>query len=211
MVSTYSPVKGDDRVGTRDQILDAAAHVMRTRGFARATTKEIARAAGYSEATLYKHFQDKTEIFLEVLHTRVPSFRPLIEELAKRSGSGPLRDNLIATARAAIGFYLDSFPMSASIYAEPALLTAHRTSLSRQGAGPHRPVQALAGYLRAEQQSGRIRPDADPDAGAALLLGACLQYAFLTSFAQRPADPAAIEQYATSIVDTLVTGLTAAA
>ncbi|HEX4258089.1 MAG TPA: helix-turn-helix domain-containing protein, partial [Streptosporangiaceae bacterium] len=45
---------------TRDRILDAATHVMRTRGFARTTTKEIARAAGYSEATLYKHFQDKT-------------------------------------------------------------------------------------------------------------------------------------------------------
>ena len=58
---------------TRDRILDAAAHVMRTRGFARTTTKEIARAAGYSEATLYKHFQDKTDLFLAVLKERLPS------------------------------------------------------------------------------------------------------------------------------------------
>jgi AcrR family transcriptional regulator len=195
-------------VGTRDQILDAAAQVMRTRGFARTTTKEIAKAAGYSEATLYKHFQDKSDLFLAVLHTRLSSFRPFVEELARHPGTGSLRDNLIATARAATEFYLESFPMSASMFSEPALLAAHRTSAARQGAGPHRPVAALATYLRAEQEAGRIRSDADPDAGAALLLGACLQYAFLRNFAQLPADPADIEAYASSIADTLVTGLT---
>ena len=34
---------------TRDAILDGALEVMRTRGLARTTTKEIARAAGFSE------------------------------------------------------------------------------------------------------------------------------------------------------------------
>ena len=43
---------------TRDRMLDAAYTVMRTRGLARATTKEIAREAGFSEAALYKHFED---------------------------------------------------------------------------------------------------------------------------------------------------------
>jgi len=179
-------------VNTRDKILDAAAHVMRTRGFARTTTKEIARAAGYSEATLYKHFQDKTDLFLAVLHAKLPTFRPFAEELARKPGAGSLRDNLAATARAAIEFYRESFPMTASIFAEPDLLAAHRTSAARRGAGPHRPVEA------------------DPDAGAALLLGACLQYAFLLSFAQRELDPQAVEAYAGSLADTLVTGLTTA-
>lgn len=195
-------------MSTRDKILDAAAHVMRTQGFARTTTKEIAKAAGYSEATLYKHFQDKTALFLEVLHARVPSFRPFAEESARGPGEGSLRDNLTATARAAIEFYLDSFPMSASMFAEPELLARHRTSAAQRGAGPHRPVDALAGYLRAEQEAGRIRPEADPDAGAGLLLGACFQYAFLHCFAQRKPDRPAVDAYAISIADTLVTGLT---
>jgi AcrR family transcriptional regulator len=195
-------------VGTRDQILDAAAHVMRTRGFARATTKEIAKAAGFSEATLYKHFQDKTDLFLEVLHTRLPSFRPFVEELAKRPGTGSLLDNMTATAHAAIEFYTESFPMSASLFSEPEMLAAHRTSASRRGAGPHRPGEALTQYLRAEQQAGRVRPDADCAAGAALLLGACLQYAFLTTFSQRTAEPTAVAEFAASVAGTLVTGLT---
>ena len=67
---------------TRDRILDAAAHVMRTLGFARTTTKEIARAAGYSEATLYKHFQDKTDLFLAVLKERLPSLGSTLSALS---------------------------------------------------------------------------------------------------------------------------------
>ena len=50
-----------------------ALHVMPTRGLARTTTKEIARAAGYSEATLYKLFDDKFDLFLCVLAERLPT------------------------------------------------------------------------------------------------------------------------------------------
>src|ERR1700679_3578661 len=105
---------------TRDRILDAAAHVMRTRGFARTTTKEIARAAGFSEATLYKHFQDKTDLFLAVLKERLPSLGPLLRALSADAGAvsgadagagagtGTDRDvagRLAAAARGAIAFY----------------------------------------------------------------------------------------------------------
>jgi AcrR family transcriptional regulator len=43
----------------RVRILDAAHELMLTLGLARTTTKEIARAAGCSEAALYKHFASK--------------------------------------------------------------------------------------------------------------------------------------------------------
>src|SRR5947207_15600890 len=95
-------------MGTRDQILDAAAHVMRTRGLAGATTKEIARAAGYSEATLYKHFRDKAELFIDVLRERLPSLLPLLEEMTARAGTGTLRTNLLEIAHAAVPFYQES-------------------------------------------------------------------------------------------------------
>jgi AcrR family transcriptional regulator len=194
-------------LGTRDQILDAAAHVMRTRGFARTTTKAIAAAAGYSEATLYKHFQDKSDLFLAVLHERLPSFWPFVDELAAAPGAGALRDRLAAIARSAIAFYEESFPMSASLFSEPDLLAAHRAAVSRRDAGPHRPVEAVARYLLAEQQRGRVRSEVDADAAAGLLLGACFQYAFLRCFSQRPLDPEAADAYAASVADTLLTGL----
>jgi AcrR family transcriptional regulator len=213
---------------TRDRILDAAAHVMRTRGFARTTTKEIARAAGYSEATLYKHFQDKTDLFLAVLKERLPSLGSTLSALsagidadagpqagastnghtdANPAASETLTSRLTATARGAIAFYEASFPISASVFSEPELLTAHHAAVTRQGAGPQYPLEALARYLRLEQGRGRIRPGADCDAAASLLLGSCFQYAFLRCFAQLPPDPDAAQAHATTIVTTLLAGL----
>lgn len=61
---------------TRVRLLDAAHHLMLTVGLARATTKEIARAAGCSEAALYKHFASKEELFIQVLTERLPPLRP---------------------------------------------------------------------------------------------------------------------------------------
>ena len=77
----------------------------------------------------------------------------------------------------------------------------------RQGAGPQYPVEALARYLRLEQGRGRIRPGADCDAAASLLLGSCFQYAFLRCFAQLPPDPDAAAGHATAIAATLLAGL----
>lgn len=156
---------------------------MRERGLAHATTKEIAKEAGFSEATLYKHFADKTELFVRVLAERLPAFVPIVANLA--AGQGALLDNLRAVAAAAIGFYADSFPISASIFAEPKVLDAHRAALRRAGSGPHRAVEGVTAYLAAEQEAGRIRADADPASLASLLLGACFQHAFLYQFADR--------------------------
>ncbi len=46
------------------------------------------------------------------------------------------------------------------------------------GTGPHKPIQGLDAYLRAEQKAGRISAGADTYAAASLLLGACSQRAF---------------------------------
>jgi AcrR family transcriptional regulator len=197
-------------MGTRDTILDAAAEIMQTRGLAHATTKEIAKAAGFSEATLYKHFRDKSEIFLDVLRERLPTFSPLVATLNASVGQRDIREALVEVGCNAIAFYYESFPMSASVYSELRLLTQHRSALASRGAGPHRANEGLAGYLRAEQKQGRIAGTAHPDAVAAVLLGACLQYAFLGTFAGQPLDPKAAQSYVDDVVDTLMAALTPA-
>ncbi|MCD0446617.1 TetR/AcrR family transcriptional regulator [Glycomyces sp. A-F 0318] len=164
-------------MGTRDRILDAAASVMRDRGVAHATTKEIARVADCSEALLYKHFPSKTALLLHVLQERMPAFG------AKAvPGEATVEANLEAVARSAARFYLRGFPMMASAVAQPELLAALRDALAEHGAGPGRPVDAVADYLAAEQRLGRVAATADPDAAAALLMGACFQQGFLAYF-----------------------------
>lgn len=163
---------------------------MRTLGFARTTTKEIARASGYSEAMIYKHFPDKTALFLAVLEERLPSFGPLAQELAEDAGDRPVRDRLRALARTAVAFYVASFPISVSIFAEPGLLAARRAALAPLNAGPRHPLTALEDSL---------------------LLGACFQYAFFCCFEQRQPSAGEIDAYAASVTETLLAGIGAGA
>jgi AcrR family transcriptional regulator len=192
-------------VGTREDILGAAARIMRTEGYARATTKEIARAAGYSEAALYKHFQDKTEIFLRVLEEQLPGLAALLTGLDGRAGAGDVRQNLEEVVVTAVEFYADSFPIAASIFSSQRLLGAHRDRLHELGAGgPHAPETLLAGYLAAEQRLGRVAPSADPAAMSQLLLGACFQQAFLADFAGESVDGNELAELARRLVGTVL-------
>ncbi|MCT2592203.1 TetR/AcrR family transcriptional regulator [Streptomyces sp. N2-109] len=192
---------------TRDRILDAAHALMRTIGLARTTTKEIARAAGFSEAALYKHFSSKEELFVQVLEERLPPLGPLLNELGADPGDRSVHANLAEIATRAALFYESSFPIAASLYADPTLLRRHHRATQALGTGPRKPVEALARYLRAEREAGRIRPGADPDAAAALLLGACAQRAFLYDFqgGERPEQP--LDDFASAVARTLLEGV----
>ncbi|MBB4932470.1 AcrR family transcriptional regulator [Lipingzhangella halophila] len=193
-------------MGTRDRILDAAADIMRTDGVARATTKEIAKRAGFSEAALYKHFTDKPEIFVAVLHERLPQLAATLQRLQNQVGEGSVRGNLEDVVAAALAFYDESFPMLVGIFAERRLLEAHREGVRRLGAGPEYPNQALSAYLRAEQRHGRVRGEVDPNEVASLLFGACLQHAFFRHFSGAP-EPAGAQNTASALVSVVAGGI----
>ncbi|MGX2996706.1 TetR/AcrR family transcriptional regulator [Streptomyces sp. JNUCC 64] len=176
-------------------------------GMARATTKEIARAADCSEAALYKYFTGKEEIFVTVLQERLPPLGPLMERLARDPGPAGVEENLTAIARLAALFYEQSFPIAASLFAEQRLKRRHEEALRRIGAGPHLPVEALAEYLRAEQRAGRVRADADAGAAAALLMGACCQRAFVYDATESGKPPSSLDDFARATARTLLTGL----
>src|SRR6516165_4638397 len=111
---------------TRDQILDAAATVIRNIGLGHTTTKEIASAAGLSEAALYRHFADKAELFLCVIGERVPQLVAAFVELGSRAGHRTVRSNLEDVARVALSFYDQALPIATSLFAEPDLLARHQ-------------------------------------------------------------------------------------
>jgi hypothetical protein len=73
--------------------------------------------------------------------------------------------------------------------AQPVLMAATRESLRKYDAGPREPVRALARYLDAERDLGRVAAGADTGSIAALLMGACFQQAFLYYFTAEPDDP----------------------
>ena len=60
-------MKGDAR---REQILQTAVSLFSQRGFKGTTTKEIARAAGVSEAMVFRHFENKDALYGAILDTK---------------------------------------------------------------------------------------------------------------------------------------------
>jgi hypothetical protein len=69
------------------------------------------------------------------------------------------------------------------------------------------PIESLAAYLRAEQRIGRVRSDADPDAAAALLLGACSQRAFAYDMTEEGFPLQPLNEFAAGIARTLLEGI----
>ena len=185
---------------TRRHILDTAADVLDRLGMARATTKEIARASGYSEATLYKHFTDKSELILEVMRHRFPPFVEDLARMPERAGQGGVRDNLVDLVTRAVPFFRHGAPMLGSLFAEPELLRRHREGMDRHGAGPLNVNHGFAAYLEAERRLGRVPEDTDPDASAALLVGACFQRGYLEAFSEGGADFPPLERFASDVV-----------
>lgn len=187
-------------MSSRDRILDGAAEVMRARGLANTTTKQIARAAGLSEAMLYKVFRDKVDLFLGVLTERLPRTADLTDG---DIGRDPLPAGLRRLAGEVLSFYLESFPIAASVFSDPDLLTRHRQALHERGAGPHLVVEGVAAHLAAEQRAGRMGPAVKPAVVAELLVGACLHRAFLVRFAGETATPDHIRRFAADVVAAL--------
>lgn len=191
-------------MSTRERILDAAERILRTRGVAQATTKEIAQETGVSEPTLYKYFQDKERLLLAVLQERVPG----LSRVNVRPGEGDVEENLTELAHAALEFYQRSFPMLGALLADPQRMAAHREAMRRYGAGPEKAVEAFAAYLRAERSLGRIGSGADPDVCASLLVGACFQQAFLRYYAHGPDAAPAPRAHAEALVRVVVRAIT---
>jgi AcrR family transcriptional regulator len=187
----------------RERILDAAVTVLRERGQAGATTKEIARAAGCSEGSLYTYFGGKESLLVAVMAERLPPFIPVLKGLLERAGDDTVQDHLEEVARIAVPFYVELMPLAAAVLATPEL----NVSMRRQGYGPHLANEALATYLRLEQRLGRIHAGAGLGAAAALLLGACQQRAMHLQFAGQVADAEATDRFVKDLVATLMQGL----
>ena len=68
MTQTHGRMQASDR---RSQILEIALNVFSHKGFNGATTKEIAAAAGVTEAIIFRHFPSKQALYQAVLESQM--------------------------------------------------------------------------------------------------------------------------------------------
>jgi AcrR family transcriptional regulator len=168
---------------SRDNILDGALKVMRTRGLARTTTKEIAREAGVSEALLYKLFTDKTDLLLCVFAERLSWGTAMSDDITDRVGKNTVAENLTAMLVEIELLFDESLPIAMSLFSDVELLARETVALqARGGPGPGILIQQVSKYLRAEQTAGRVRVGVAIDAAATTLVATCLHRSFASSF-----------------------------
>jgi AcrR family transcriptional regulator len=66
---------------TRKQILDAALRLFSEKGFVRTSVRDIAQAAGITDAAIYYHFASKRDLFEALIEER--GFTAVLEELER--------------------------------------------------------------------------------------------------------------------------------
>lgn len=73
----------EKRTDTKQRLLEATLELISEKGYLGATTREIARMAGVTELTLFRHFGTKEKLFEELLrsYTFLPRLRELLPEL----------------------------------------------------------------------------------------------------------------------------------
>jgi AcrR family transcriptional regulator len=191
---------------TRQLILDGAKKVVREKGLVGATTREIARAVGVADGTLYVHFADRVELFLALLRQSLPPMTGPLRELEYLAGRGTVRGNLKTVVRGALGFMQEIVPLAASLFAEPELLRAHQEELQRRNEGPHISMAAVENYIRAEQRLGRVDKRVNPKIVYVLLFGACLHRVFISHFLGHPIGPSD-EVFVKQVVAATMNGL----
>jgi AcrR family transcriptional regulator len=181
----------DTRSSLRRRIVEAADLVIRERGLGGATTREIARAAGCAEGSIYVHFADKTDLVIAVITEREPHFATLLE-LPARAGEATMEENLARWLEELLELFRDNLPIFFALMSDRAVFARFAERLAERRTGPLAVAGAAAEYLAAEQRLGRVDERIHLAVAAATLVGAARDHAFTSSFAEDATPPAAV-------------------
>lgn len=94
-----------DDLTTRDRLLDAAVEVAADHGLARLSVGDVAKRAGLSRQTLYKHFPSKDALVAEAVLREAATLAATVqaaEEAASAASDGDPRASLAATIAATL-------------------------------------------------------------------------------------------------------------
>lgn len=178
---------------TRARLLEATRAVVRDVGYAHASTRAIAQAAGVAEGTIYRHFPHKAALFFAAVLEANTTVVDWISGLPSRAGEGTVEGNLVEAAVQLASLRDQIVPLELAIAADPELAAQRRAAMEAAGpALPDGPPEALAAYLAAEQRLGRIRADLDPHEVASLLLGVLFALGTMPSTGGEGLSPARV-------------------
>lgn len=189
-----------DMDDTRQRILRAAAQVFAEKGYARATTRALADAAGVNEVTLFRHFGSKQGLFSAVIEAYAA---PALTAAFEPQLTGDYRQDLLTMGGHVLQALLERREAMRLMLCEAEHFPEVRQALAEN---PRQLRQALAGYLRQQMAQGRVRP-LHAEAAAQAFWGMFFAYTISLWLVDEPLDPElSADELVAQFVDVFVGG-----
>ena len=179
-------------------MLEAARKVFLRHGY-KATTAQVAREAGVSEGSLFKHFKSKTDLFLTAMQVESAQMA-WQERLTESVGTGDLRQLLEFAGLQVLKRLQIAVPRMMMLRSSGLLSPTQCHHIGGIPPPVHH-IRALSTYFHGEMKHGRLRME-HPESQAHAFYGAIAHYVFFENlFGSRPASPKA---YVGTVVDTIL-------
>lgn len=176
-----------DFEGRRQQIIDGALQVFASKGFEKATNKDIAAASSIgSPGLIYHYFKDKSDLFRQVLEQRVP----MLQLLTKREEMMSLPPQEALTLFASTFLKVVDNPNAIALM-KLMLGEAVRQPLVAEminTIGPLRNFALLTRYLEKQMDAGVLRR-MDTGAAARCFIGPLLAFLITRELFPQPDAP----------------------
>jgi AcrR family transcriptional regulator len=169
-IMEYTNAAESQQDDTRQKIIDAAADVFTKNGYSRTTTRSIAKAAGVSEVTLFRHFETKENLMSEAMETYGSPF--LVRTIEKRL-TGDYRQDMLMMGRFFMKMLQERSGAICFAISESRHFPGMRKLFSKM---PEQLWDMLARYLQKKIDEGVVRK-LNPGAAAQSFFGMYFAYA----------------------------------
>jgi AcrR family transcriptional regulator len=196
---------------TRKQILDSSLRLFSEKGFARTSVRDIAQAAGITDAAIYYHFDSKRDLFEALLDER--GFTTALESLEKTELSeirAAPREAFVGLATGALEFLYQNKDLMKVLMLEA--MAEDEVAAEEYRILVERWERALARILRHYADQGLLRTEAVDELAtqiAVTVIGAFADY-MMTPATSRPveAPPPELMRHVEVAMQHVVQGIT---
>lgn len=151
---------------TVEAIVEAAARILASDGWAAVNTNAIARVAGVSIGSVYEYFENKEAILDVILDRHLSSGEAQLAGLAEVASAGlPLGEVVQLLVEGFVAVHRDNPSLHRALSAEVPLSRQHRDRIDRIR---HRAIALLAGLLAGKVERPELKATLMIDAADAL-------------------------------------------
>ena len=183
----------------RERLFAAAERIVERDGPGALTSRSVTTEAGCAKGLLHTHFAGLDEFVAELCLDRFARTAAKARALAELAGQGTVTGNLDAVARSL--FDRGGPALSGLAMTRPAATARVREAMREGGPGFPAIQEAIAGYLEAERDLGRLPSAVDPHTVALAVVGTA-HHLLMTDWPGAPDPRPAMNR----LVDALVGG-----